>query len=210
MSFLRGISKASHGKHQDEYDAQESLAATLGPGVNEVGTKTASGDSYGTSVHSRARSPGEAFWRQTAYYCYGLASEHWDKSLETVADLYNLESSNSANVSPLHRRSSSSASSVMFTDAYNGSLKAPATILWGEKDLAITKAICLDGIGDYLARGSEVVLLPSTGHWTAVEKEGRAALVKVISLYAEAGQLPAHVTNHIEEVYSRANTMVKK
>lgn len=210
MSFLRGISKAAHGKHQDEYNAQDSLAATLGPGIIEIGTKTAGGDSYGASVHSRAKSPGETFWRQTAYYRHGLATEHWEKSLETVADLYNLESSNSTSGSPLHRRSSSSASSAIFTDSYNGSLKAPATILWGEKDLAVSKAICLDGIGDYLARGSEVVLLPSTGHWTPVEREGRAALVKVISLCAEDGQLPVYVTKHIEEVYSRATTMVNR
>jgi len=210
MAFLRGASRSAHGKYEDEWNAQDSLAATLGPGIMEVETRTTSGETYSASVRLRAESHGEAFWHQTAYYRNGLATKHWVKSLETVADLYNLESSTSAGNSPLHRRSSSSASSAMFTDSYEGCLKAPATILWGEKDITLSKAICLDGIGDYLAKGSEVVLLPTTGHWTPVEKESRAAVVKVVSLCAEDGKLPAYVTKHVEEVYTGASTMVKK
>lgn len=210
MAFLRGALRSSYGKHKDECNIQEALAATLGPGVIEVETQTRSGETYGPSIHARAESHKEMFWRQTAYYRDGLATHHWDKSIETIADLYNLDSSTSAGNSPLHRRSSSSASSALFTDAYNGSLKAPCTILWGDKDVAVGRAICLDGIGDYLARGSEVILLTRTGHWTPVEKEGRAALSKAMSLCAQDGKLPVYMTKEIGAVYAGAELMVKK
>ena len=69
-------------------------------------------------------------------------------------------------------------------------MHAPATIIWGEKDLACSKAICLDGIGDYLAKDSEVTLLPRSGHWTPIEVESRAALARVIGMYATNGGNP--------------------
>lgn len=96
---------------------------------------------------------------------------------------------------------------------YKGVLNAPATILWGEKDQACSKAICLDGIGDYLAKESEVVLLPKSGHWTPIEPESRAALASVIALYAGNGveqKGVLTVTKHVNKVYEGATMMVKK
>lgn len=213
MSFLRAIARAEHGKHQDECDTQAYLAATLGPGVIEVESQTKDGETYSRSVYARAASAGETFWHQTAYYRNGLGTKKWEKSLELIAGLYDIESDSTSPISPTRRRSSSSASSALFTERYDGALRAPATILWGEKDLAVSKAICLDGIGDYLAAGSEVILLSRSGHWVAVEKESRAALTKILALLAAtpSGQaLPTYMAKDVDEVYSGAVSIVKR
>lgn len=213
-SIPRSVVKIAHGKNRKDCNVQEGLAAIFGPGVIEVDTKTSDGQSYGATVHQRAASGAESFCRQTAYYANGLAFKKWEKSLELIADLYNLESesSASASISPIRRRSSSSASSALFTETYAGALRAPSTILWGEKDGIVGKEICLDGIGDYLSRGSEVILLPRTGHWTPIEEEGRYALVKIISLCAAArvNEMPAYMAKDVAEVYRGAISMVRK
>lgn len=207
----RFVVKLAHGKG---CDVQEGLAASFGPGIIEVDTKTTDGQSYGATVHQRAASAGEPYCRQTAYYANGLAFQKWEKSLELIADLYNLESesSASANISPIRRRSSSSASSALFTETYAGALRAPSTILWGEKDVIVGKEICLDGVGDYLSRGSEVILLPRTAHWVPLEQEGRYALIKIISLCAAAkvNEMPAYMAKEVADVYRGAVSMVRK
>lgn len=213
-AFSRGAAKAAHGKNLDEWNVQEGLAVTFGPGVIEVDTKTVDGESYGSTVHQRAASAGEPFWQQSAYYRNGLAFQKWTKSLELIADLYNLESegSGSPGISPIRRRSSSSASSTLFTEQYEGALRAPCTLLWGGKDQAILKEMCLDGIGDYLSKGSEVILLPKTRHWVPVEKDSRAALVKVISLCANASpqNMPVSLAKEVAEIYPDAVSMVRR
>lgn len=205
FSFLRGIGRAAYGRHKAEYNVQDSLAATLGPGLLEVETKTNQGDTYGQSVHARAASAGEAWWHQTAYYRNGLATRKWEKSLETIAELFNVENESS----PIRRRSSL-GSTPLFGEQYPGALKAPATILWGENDLAVGKAICLDGISDYLAAGSEVILLPKTGHWATVEKESRVALARLVELFATKSDLPVYVTKEVEGVYEGVKCNVRK
>jgi len=216
-AFLRGALRLAHGKDQDEADLPQSLAATLGPGLLELETKTADGEGYGESLRERAGSNAAVFWHQTAYYRNGLATKVWEKSLEIIADLYNLENeaefSASASVSPIRRRSSSSSSAALWVEQYDGALRAPSTILWGEKDRAVGKSICLDGIGDYLAKGSEVIMLPHTGHWTPVQKASRAAFAKVIGVYASkpAGEeLPMYVTKEVDAVYPGSVSLVRK
>lgn len=211
LSFLRGALKAAHGDHIDEYLAQESLASTLGPGVIEIDSKTSDGQGYGSSVQDRSHSPSTAFWQMTSYYRDGLTFDPWSKSLETIAELYNLEEeSNSSPISP-RRRSSSSASSALFSEHYKGSLRAPATILWGENDQAVMKSVCLDGIGDYLAKGSEVILLPRTGHWTPVEKGSRAAFAQVLGLLGGKGKtVPVYLGHDVQQIYEGATVMVKR
>ena len=213
LAFLRGAPFYEPGKHKDEWDAQESLAATLGPGVIEVENKTANGKGYGENVRERAEDTGKVFWHQTAYYRNDLGTSHWDKSLETIADLYNIEAEGSSSASPVRRRSSSSASSPVWAEPYDGALQAPSTILWGAQDRAVSKTICLDGINDYLARGSEVILLPQTHQWTPVEKESRAALTRIIGVYVASGSgkgLPTYVTKEVNAVYSVSTSLVKK
>lgn len=214
--FLRGALASAHGKNKEEWQCEDSLASSLGPGIIEVESRTASGETYSSSVHARAESEGELFWRQTAYYRDGLAFGNWEKSLALLADLHDIDTDNAT--SPTRRRSSTS-STALFETQYDGALKARATILWGEKDLAVSKAICLDGIDDYLSRDSEVILLPRTGHWTPVEKESRAALAKVLALCAGKSRdpdqrkeiaLPTYFFDEVVKVYSGASSMVRK
>ena len=94
---------------------------------------------------------------------------------------------------------------------YVGSLRAPATILWGQKDQACTQRVCLEGIGDYLAKGSQVVLLPRTGHWTPVEKESRTALGRVVEWYVDGdGEAKGDIGDVVKEVYHDATVIVRK
>ena len=217
FSFLRGAHKAAHGERPVDYQMKRDLAATLGPGISECqphSTSVTNGatEYYGETVLARAKSPSEAFWHMTSYYRDGCGLAPWTKSLETIADLYALDCEASSSTSPARRRSSSSASSGIFNNGVKGAMHAPATIIWGEKDQACSKAICLDGIGDYLAKDSEVTLLPRSGHWTPVEAESRGALARVIGLYATSGDKRpvSSVTKYVDEVYNGATLMVKK
>lgn len=209
LALIRGIHSSQLRQKKPESYIAESLACTLGPGIQEC--KSAINEGYSRSVLERAKSPAENFWQQTGYYRDGAATDRWEKSLEILVALQNLTSEPS---SPDRRRSSTSTSSTLFNPPLKGTLGAPATILWGLKDLAIGKQVCLDGIGDYLTRGSEVVLLPRSGHWTALEAESRAALARVIGLYAggleEQVTGKISVTKYVNEVYEGATTFVQK
>jgi hypothetical protein len=218
FAFLRGAHKISHGKSSANYNMADSLAVTFGPSEPECKPMSHSGmngaisEGYGNTVAKRAKSEKAVFWSMTRYYTDGLASKPWTKSLETIAELYALDSEASESSSPARRRSSSSNSSALFPTIYKGALQAPTTVLWGEMDQACTRGVCIDGIGDYLARDSEVILLPRSGHWTPVEAESRAALASVIGLYAKAStqdSIPS-VLKHVTEVYEGATIMVRK
>ena len=218
LAFIRGCHSVQYGKKEIQLYMPESLACTLGPSVNEckatsTGVNGTSDQTYSPSVLERAQSPATAFWHQTKYYREGASYHPWTKSLETIADLYALESEASESPSPARRRSSSSASSGLFNGQVKGSLHAPATIIWGEKDRACSKVVCLDGLGDYLARDSEITLLPRTGHWTPLEQEGRAALARVVGLYAGGNDnkvAQASITKYISEVYDGVVQVAKK
>jgi hypothetical protein len=220
-SFVRGANWSGYGKGSKEYHVQECMASSFGPGAEECKTSTSAmngtdgingeknGETYGPSVVERAESPEEAFWNMTGYYRDGAGWRPWTKSLETITDLYALETSASESSSPGRRRSS--VSNSLFIDQYKGSLHAPTYVLWGEKDQACSRPICLDGIGDYLAKDSEVTLLPRSGHWTPVQKDARPALATVISLFAGRDAKPvARMTPEVQKVYEGAVLMVKK
>ena len=222
FAFLRGALRAAYGKDKSEFSVANAMAATFGPGEIECKTHISDGTiacrnpdgtesilSYSPAVQQRAQSPGSSFVDKTGYYTDGVGTQKWKKSLETIASLYNIEAENSGSSDLRRRRPSSSG---IFEPALAGSLKTPATIIWGQKDQACTQRVCLDGIGDYLAKGSQVVLLPRTGHWTAVEKESRAALGSVIEWYADGGDLEGRgdVAAVVKEVYHDATLMVKK
>jgi hypothetical protein len=216
-SFLTGALEATYGEDKaHEYKRPESLASSLGPGVIEVESSTprysdgSEPESYGPSVAERAASSRSAWWHMTGYYRDGVAYERWNKSLELIADLYNIAASKSGPTSPSGRRASS-ASSGLFKEQYKGSLIAPTYILWGENDQAITKQVCLDGIGDYLGKESEVTLLPRSGHWTPVEKESRAAWATLLKYYLDGqpGDRES-LTDVIKEAYPGAVSLVRK
>ena len=221
-AFLRGALRAAHGKDKSEFSVASSMASTLGPSENECKTQISDDTiachnvdgtenvlSYSLAVQGRARNPSSCFLDKTGYYTDGAGTQKWQKSLETLALLYNIETENSTSTDLRRRRSSSSG---IFEPAHGGCLKAPVTIIWGQMDQACTQRICLDGIGDYLAQKSQVVLLPRTGHWTAVEKESRIALGKVIEWYVDGGDLEAKgdVASVVRQVYQGATLLVKK
>lgn len=213
-AFVRGANRLGYSRKSGEYRAQESKASSFGPGQEEcttsIDSSTKPEDMYGPTVLDRAKSHGTAFYQMTGLYRDGAGTLPWTKSLETIADLYALETSASESPSPSRRRSSIS-NGALFTDPYKGCLKAPTYVLWGEKDTACGKIICLDGLGDYLAKDSEIILLPRTGHWTPVERESRAVLAKLINLCAGKNAKPVpRMADEIKKVYEGTVLLAKK
>lgn len=211
FSFFRAVFTSEHGESSDEYNFSNSLAANMGPGTSECQTQTANGLQYGPSVATRVQSIGEIFWQTTAYYRHGLATSTWEKSIETIAALHNIDSDLSSSDSPSRRRSSASTS-ALFSDQLKGSLRAPSTILWGEKDIALSKAICLDGITDYLAKDSEVILLPQSGHWVPVEKHSRKVLGQIVRMFAngDSKSTPSYIATKVQQIDPGATLLAKK
>ncbi|KAL2426456.1 hypothetical protein ABEF95_006867 [Exophiala dermatitidis] len=213
-SFIRGCHRFAYGRGAKEYPVQEAMAATFGPSPQECKTSTVpssnaeAGETYGPTVLERARSPAEAFWNMTGYYRDGAATRPWVKSLETIADLYALEEMASRSSSVSRR---SSVSNSLFAEPVKGSLKAPTYVLWGENDTACSRPICLDGLGDYLGKDSEVTILPRSGHWTPIERESRPALALAIASFAKRHAEPVpNMTANVRQVYPDAVLMAKK
>jgi len=144
------------------------MASSLGPNKTCCSSGTTDGaQGYGRKVAARADIG--AWYSGCRYYSEGVASEPWDKSLETIMGLHNLREKT--------RRSSSGAG---IFDEKPGRLKVPTTVLWGEKDPALQSNIMLEGIKDYFVHGSQVVALPKHGHWVPLEEGGADAIARVI------------------------------
>ncbi|KAJ5130914.1 uncharacterized protein N7515_006953 [Penicillium bovifimosum] len=183
QSLLVNCHRTSYNK--DKYtplDVAESMASSMGPSTAELGTKTPSGDAYPASLSKRALSH---VLHMAAYYSDGASVAPWSKSVETVASLHSIASGT--------QRVSSGAG--LFDEGPPGAFKAKTTIFWGKEDIALDPRICLDGISDFLVQGSQIVLLPRTGHWTPVERESSAALIKAVEWTAqgEKGDIGAAV-----------------
>ncbi len=178
----------------DNAYAAEAMASSQGPGVDMSKTLTDTQESYPEAV--RRRSPSGGFTEKIRYYREGLFSDRWVKSLETLAALYALEET---------RRSSSGAG---LFDQPKGSLQAKTTILWGMLDQAVDHRIALQGIGEYLPKGSQVVVLPRTGHWTPTQDAGRKAFEKVIEW--AAGEEKGSLGHMVSEVYEGARVSIDK
>ncbi|EKV07507.1 Alpha/beta hydrolase, putative [Penicillium digitatum] len=173
QSLLKSCHLASYNKDEcTPLDVANSMASTMGPSAAEFDTKTPSGDAYPASLGERAFAH---VIHMAAYYRDRAAVAHWVKSIETVASLHSIAS---------EKRMASSGAGL-FDEGPPGALKASTTIFWGKDDIALDQRICLDGMGDYLVQGSQVVLLPRTGHWTPVERESGAALIKTIEWAAQ-------------------------
>lgn len=189
--FLRTCHQLAADKDHpfDSKHAAEAMASSHGPGVYECISMTEAEESYPTSVRNRSASGG--FTEKIRYYREGLFSDSWVKSLETLTALYEID---------WGRRPSTGA--ALFEGEPKGSLKAKTTVVWGLLDAAVDQRMALQGIGDYLPRGSQVVVLPRTAHWTPNPGMGREALEKVVEWAAggEKGDLRQMVT----EVYERA------
>lgn len=180
------------------HDTADSMASSMGPSMAESKTKTASGETYPTTINydsdfSNIMGPAN-------YYRHGAGIGHWRKSVETITGLHGLAGGNEL------RRTSSGAG--VFDEGAPGVLKASSTLLWGQQDIALDQNICLDGIADYLVKGSQVVMLPETGHWTPIEVEGRAAITKAIQWAVEGEK--GDVSAAIQTVYPGAKVVASR
>jgi pimeloyl-ACP methyl ester carboxylesterase len=193
-SFIRGAHRAEYGEDKTGFDHEHSMAMTMGPGEAECKTSTQDdkAQQYGESVVARARTRGAWFIEGTAYYRDGAALGKWEKSIHTLGAFHNIEIDNEnlfMSRPQLRKRRTSSASSALFSESCVSSLKAPVTILWGRKDQACMEAICLDGIGDYLTRDSQVLILPNTGHWTPIENPSKDVLKRILECLVQNGDV---------------------
>ncbi|KAJ5774370.1 hypothetical protein N7457_009266 [Penicillium paradoxum] len=172
-SLLASCHRIAYNKDKYSHiDLADSMASTMGPSTAESDTRTPKGDAYPVSLSKRALTH---VLHMAAYYRDGAAVARWDKSIETVASLHSIASGT--------QRTSSGAG--LFDAGPPGAFKANTTIFWGQEDIALDARICLDGMSDYLVQGSQVVLLPRTGHWTPIERESGAALIKAIQWAAQ-------------------------
>lgn len=186
LSLMKGAHKMAHGK--DEFtlrDAAESMASSMGPSKAESHTKTPSGDPYPTTIKYEREFAN--VMNMAGYYRDGAAKSYWQKSIETITGLHGLAGAHEL------RRTSSGAG--LFDEDTPGVLRASSTVIWGKQDIALDPVICLDGMGDYLVGGSQVVLLPQSGHFTPIEKASRAALEKTVewAVQGEKGDVAAVV-----------------
>lgn len=215
-SFIRGAHKVEHGKDKTDHDPPHSMAMTIGPGEAECQTATdeAKPKRYGESVLARAQESGGWFISSTAYYRDGLALGKWEKSINTLGAFHNIEIDNENSItktSHFRKRRTSSASSTLFSEICAGSLKAPTTIIWGKKDYALSHAICLDGIGDYLTRDSQVLMLPNTGHWTPIEKGSREILREILEYLVQNGDIEKkNLQDIVKQTYPSAFISIDK
>ena len=193
-SFLRGAHKYAAGKELGNYSFADSLACSLGPGLIECSTRTPDDAQYPASVLKRAQSG--AFFDKTRYYREGAMFDQWEKSLETIAEL-------SQDGKPLRRMSSGAG---YLEDQYAGALKAPATVLWAEEDIALSEKVMLQGIGDFLAKDSQVVMLPKTGHWPQIEVRSRVAFEEMLKwvVMGEQGDVVEKVQGVFKNAYAYA------
>lgn len=189
--FLRTCHRVAAGKDHpfEDHDAAEAMATSQGPGVYELKSATARQEAYPESVRKRASSGG--FTEKIRYYRDGLFSTPWIKSLETLASLYAI-----------------GESPGLFDAEPKGAFKAKTTMVWGLMDRAIDYKIALLGIGEYMLRGSQVVALPRTGHWTPTEKAGSRAFETVIE-WAAAGE-EGNLGDMVGEVYEGAKLIVER
>jgi hypothetical protein len=197
-SLLKGVHLRASGGILTPYEAAEGMASSMGPSVAEFKSKTASGDTYPATLENE-----RAFahvMHMAGYYRDHASVARWEKSIQTVASLHSISSGKEL------RRSSSGAG--LFDEGPTGALKASSTIFWGQQDIALDQRICLDGMADFLVNDSQIVLLPRTGHWTPVEPESRAALIKVVEWAAQGEQ--GDVGAVIQKSYPGAKVTVRR
>ncbi|OCK95060.1 alpha/beta-hydrolase [Cenococcum geophilum 1.58] len=161
-------------------EAAEAMTASIGPGPAQFGASDTKED-YPESVKRRAPTGG---WpEKIRIYREGLLLGQWEKSLETIVRLSELDRG-----SPRSRRSSSGAG--LFEDGPPGALKARATVVYGKKDPAFEPKLTLEDISDYLTKGSQVVVLGEAGHWLPIEKDSAEVLEEVVGWALEGEEAP--------------------
>ena len=137
---------------------------TTGPALPQLIDQPVGGPTgrYGESVRRRISDRGMS--EKIRIYREGLFIGQWEKSLETTAALYEL------------RSGKDQSSSV----APKGAPKAPTTLVLGEKDMAFDLRLALDGLKDYLVKGSQVLIVKEAGHWMPLEPTARVVLQQLV------------------------------
>ncbi|KAF2745297.1 alpha/beta-hydrolase [Sporormia fimetaria CBS 119925] len=166
--------------------AADHLAASSGPGTSQLPTSTlsqnAEEEKYPPSVRNRVRDHGMA--QKIRLYREGLFLGPWEKSLETIAALsaISVDSTMAA---------AGAGGGALFDEGPEGALKVPATLIHGEKDPAFERRLVLSGLGDYLPRRSQAIMLEGSGHWLPTEEFAGKVIVEVAewALGGEEGSL---------------------
>jgi pimeloyl-ACP methyl ester carboxylesterase len=181
----------------NEQEAMDHLATSTGPGVSQLNLV---GDlEYPEAVSKRIHDLGMS--EKIRIYREGLLIGTWEKSLETVVALSEIPASAS-------RHGSRSSGAGLFDDGPPGAVKAPTTIVYGKHDLGFDRRLALEGISDYLGRGSQVVLLEGSGHWLPIEEFGSRALERVVQW--ALGDEAASLGKSIAEFGDKAKMLVEK
>ncbi|KAF1919088.1 Alpha/Beta hydrolase protein [Ampelomyces quisqualis] len=172
--FLRTMHSLSKGKlGKDEKllgclnpkEAGEAMAMSIGPGMRQLDENPEDNSSlrYGESLRKRLHDRGMS--EKARIYQDGLFLGKWEKSLQTAVALFEIGAADEGTMAHQHI----------------AALKAPATILLGERDPAFDWQLALTGIKEFLTRGSHVVMVKDAGHWLPLEPSGRRVVEKVIS-----------------------------
>ena len=179
LRFLNAVSgKPSPSEPIQGTAGFELLASSIGPGPIELQQsakreKGAISLQYPDSVRSRVSSGG--WMEKLRVYDEGLAFGTWEKSLETLWELNQIEQS----VSTGRHRSGSTVG--IFDIGPPGTLRSPTTIIWGKNDVALDMSLALNGIGDYFGmHGSHVVQVSQCGHWVPLCKQGADAWEEIV------------------------------
>lgn len=158
-----------HKSIEDSDEVIYSLAGFLGPMKQMYDPTRLEAKRYGDSACKRYEKWG-GFAEAIRYYREGLATRPWEKNLDTIIRLSDLAEHNTK----IRKRKPLTA-----TSALPGALGASVTVVFGAKDPALDTRIVLEGLDDYMARGSQIVQLP-LGHWVPKEGEGPLVMATVI------------------------------
>lgn len=192
--FLRLLHKAEHGhlapgkyRKLTSKEAGEAMAASAGPGLAQLNES----DGYAASLRSRL--PNNGMLEKFRIYREGLFRGPWEKSIETIVAL--------SEIQPSGKRGSGGSGTGLFDDGPPGAFKAPATMIYGSGDPAFDSRLVLDGVGDYLAKDSQVVVLEDSGHWLPLEELGSNAIEEVVAwaIDGEEGPLKDRFTGKWKE-----------
>jgi len=185
LRLMHGLGKGDHLRkgeqaigRLDPKEAGEAMAMSTGPGMPQLDGLKTDTMKYGESVRRRAHDRGMS--EKVKIYREGLFSGRWEKSLETIAALFEISADST-------RRSSSST--PLLVEQVDGCLKAPTTFMLGERDPVFDRRLALDNVRDVLVGGGQVVLVKNAGHWLPLEPGSRRILEKTVrwALSAEAG-----------------------
>ncbi|KAF1979357.1 alpha/beta-hydrolase [Bimuria novae-zelandiae CBS 107.79] len=184
--FLHALHRAANKRRPlTPKQAGEAMASSVGPGAPQLDEPNA----YPHASALKARLSNNGMREKLRLYREGLARGVWEKSIETVVALSEVQASST--------RGSGGAGTGLFDDGPPGALKAPATIIYGLEDPAFEKRLALDGIGDYLARDSQVLALERAGHWLPLEEVGSKVVEEVVVWALEGEQTTKNIAKKV-------------